>query len=519
MQKHPLKAAILLAGAMLGFAVAGSWQPVMAASTINELGYPFPAGETWEVIQGYDSTEDGSHGVCFNGCKLLDFSKLGPNNSLGGNGSYTIDATLVAAVDGLISDTVAVYDGGTLLGYQFSIKTDDNYYVWYTHVNKQLLVTPNTRVTKGKPIATVYGASAPGGWYHLDFAVSQHSSYWSGGYLPITFGQLFFPDNPTTPYTCRSNIASEYCGAQLKAPPLYTPHPADTANITLPVKPGTIRPVYRFYNRVTGYHIWTNGAAEKDALVANNEWRLEGLAFYTEGLASSSVVPIYRARHKEKGNYFYSTLEEVNKAVSGGAWLKEGVAFYASTTSAPGRVGVYRLYNKNLTRHFYTTNYAEASTLISAGWQSEGTPFYIHSTTTCHNGVCPVLRMWNQTEHRHFYSTNLTKEIMPTLLSSSNWKFEGTAFYAYSGTGTNSRAKINRQYNSSQKNYYFGTQTSSIGTGWTYEGTAFYVPTATTYTLIREFKNNSTGRYYYGKESSITGWTYTGRGFRALLSY
>ena len=128
-------------------------------------------------------------------------------------------------------------------------------------------------------------------------------------------------------------------------------------------------PVYRLYNPYTLEHLFTGGAAEKDALAAAG-WIYEGIAWY----APESGIPVYRLYNPYTDGHFYTVDEaEMNDCVAAG-WKYDGIVSYAVDPDAEGAIPVFRLFNPYETKnyHHYTAGVDERDTLEGLGWIYEG---------------------------------------------------------------------------------------------------------------------------------------------------
>ena len=132
-------------------------------------------------------------------------------------------------------------------------------------------------------------------------------------------------------------------------------------------------PVYRLYNPYTLEHLFTGGAAEKDALAAAG-WIYEGIAWY----APVSGIPVYRLYNPYTDGHFYTVDEaEMNDCVEAG-WKYDGIVSYAVDPDAEGAIPVFRLFNPYETKnyHHYTAGVDERNHLASLGWLFEGVAWY-----------------------------------------------------------------------------------------------------------------------------------------------
>lgn len=83
-------------------------------------------------------------------------------------------------------------------------------------------------------------------------------------------------------------------------------------------------PVYRMWNTKTGERIFTRHQAEVDKFVSFG-WKNEGIAFRMP----SQGQAIYRLRNQQTGRYLLTVHQaEVNRLVASNQWKNEGTAFY-----------------------------------------------------------------------------------------------------------------------------------------------------------------------------------------------
>lgn len=131
-------------------------------------------------------------------------------------------------------------------------------------------------------------------------------------------------------------------------------------------------PVYRFYNKIRGDHVYTISEKEKGAYVSTPTlgYVYEGIAFYTYKKQLGETVPVYRFRNKEKSDHVYTISEkEKNAYVSMPAlgYVYEGIAFYGYKTQTEKTVPVYRFRNKTTNDHLYTASETEKESLLYQG--------------------------------------------------------------------------------------------------------------------------------------------------------
>ena len=123
--------------------------------------------------------------------------------------------------------------------------------------------------------------------------------------------------------------------------------------------------VYRFYLKKSGGHFYTASAAERDAVIAqlSESYQYEGPAFHAYASANAFTKPVYRFYNTQTGYHMYTADEgERNHIVANLPTLRfEGVAYYVGATSHSTLKPLYRFYNARLGYHFYTASEEERS--------------------------------------------------------------------------------------------------------------------------------------------------------------
>ncbi len=148
-------------------------------------------------------------------------------------------------------------------------------------------------------------------------------------------------------------------------------------------------PVYRFWSPQQQRHFYTISGRERDKLVKEyfDDWTYEGIAFYAFYENSrTGLSPVYRFWSRVTGSHVWTTSEtEKAKLLAAGdaVWAYEGVVFYAYAPSAApaGAAPVYRLWSNSLARHFYTMLESEKNELLTESpnvWVLEGVAFYAY---------------------------------------------------------------------------------------------------------------------------------------------
>ncbi|WP_395826619.1 matrixin family metalloprotease [Elstera sp.] len=139
-------------------------------------------------------------------------------------------------------------------------------------------------------------------------------------------------------------------------------------------------PVYRFYNTVTGTHLYTMSTSERDTIQSNlPQYSFDGIAFSAYEVGAGDTASVYRFFNSNTGTHFYtasSTERDAVAKLSGFAY--EGVAYIAGNTSAGGLDPLYRFYNSNTGSHFYTASETERAAVAKlVGFVDEGIAYYV----------------------------------------------------------------------------------------------------------------------------------------------
>lgn len=142
--------------------------------------------------------------------------------------------------------------------------------------------------------------------------------------------------------------------------------------------------VFRFYNLITGIHLFTRDPSERDSILgALPSYQYERAVFSVRPAAEPGLMPVYRFRNRNNGAYFYSLDPvEVNTVNNIPYFTLEGVAWYARSPSAPGvgTIPLHRFMYKPTGSHFYSYSSAEVAYIqssLSHLYQYEGIGFYV----------------------------------------------------------------------------------------------------------------------------------------------
>ena len=172
--------------------------------------------------------------------------------------------------------------------------------------------------------------------------------------------------------------------------PVVTSGAVTTTDIPLTRWSAFEQRVYRFFNMKAGTHFYTASDAEFIDVYAKqaSTFKYDGIAYWIAvgpgvpvgegGWVNRNDKPLYRFFNKKSGVHLY-TADEVEKANVMANLTKlytyEGVAFNVSMDPAWGSA-VYRFYVPARNAHFYTTDRNEIRSKLSNYYYFEGTAFY-----------------------------------------------------------------------------------------------------------------------------------------------
>lgn len=145
------------------------------------------------------------------------------------------------------------------------------------------------------------------------------------------------------------------------------------ATCTVTVVDSTVD-VHRFYNPISGEHLFTSNDGERSYLTAIG-WNYEGVAWTAP---YSSNRPVYRVFNPYTGEHHYTMNDDERNYLILTGWNNEGISWYSVNTNTRG-TPVYRLFNpyiNGIGAHHYTVNTSERDYLITIGWNYEGIGWY-----------------------------------------------------------------------------------------------------------------------------------------------
>jgi len=147
----------------------------------------------------------------------------------------------------------------------------------------------------------------------------------------------------------------------------------------------TNAPMWRFYNKRMGTHLYTADSAERDNVTAtlSAEYNFEGIAWQVSADNPDNGAPLYRFRNRHNGSYLYTADTAERDAITSllsSTWVLEGVASHVCADSAADGVStVWRFRNRRTGAYFYTADASEKASVEKASgtWTLEGEAFYL----------------------------------------------------------------------------------------------------------------------------------------------
>ena len=137
--------------------------------------------------------------------------------------------------------------------------------------------------------------------------------------------------------------------------------------------------VYRFFIPSAGVHFYTASEAERDSIIENlPNYQLEGASYvgapHDEDLLTGAK-PVYRFFNRDTGVHLYTISDVEREAVLQlPNYSFEGVAYYAYENEQQGSTPLYRFYNSTVDTHFYTPSAGERDSILAnlPDYQLEG---------------------------------------------------------------------------------------------------------------------------------------------------
>ena len=127
--------------------------------------------------------------------------------------------------------------------------------------------------------------------------------------------------------------------------------------------------VYRFFIKQRGGHFYTASVEERDAVIAQlpDTYQYEGAAFHAYATASGQTKPVYRFYNTQTGYHLYTASEDERGQIVASLphYTFEGVAYHVGATSHTTLRSLHRFFNTRLGYHFYTAS-EEEKTHITA---------------------------------------------------------------------------------------------------------------------------------------------------------
>lgn len=147
-------------------------------------------------------------------------------------------------------------------------------------------------------------------------------------------------------------------------------------------------PVFRFFDKSNGTQFLTGDTSERDALVKTRpDLAYEGLGM--AGIASdaddANASPVYRFFDKGTGTHLFTTsaAEVATITATRPDLVQEQSSFKEHMTAQPGDTAVYRFFEKTDGTHFFTASNTERASITASrpDMVYEGVAFYAPGTT------------------------------------------------------------------------------------------------------------------------------------------
>jgi hypothetical protein len=143
--------------------------------------------------------------------------------------------------------------------------------------------------------------------------------------------------------------------------------------------------VYRFFNKKTGSWLYTDSVEEKNAIMMlTTEWSYEGEKFKIIPLNAedtTGTIPVYRFFNKCIGGHVFTISETEKQSIQGlSCYLYEGEKFRVYDKSSVEGINMYRYFDKVKGYHLFTASESEKSAVDGiVKFSSEGVAFKVIS--------------------------------------------------------------------------------------------------------------------------------------------
>ncbi|MDO8657981.1 MAG: SdrD B-like domain-containing protein [Candidatus Levybacteria bacterium] len=142
-------------------------------------------------------------------------------------------------------------------------------------------------------------------------------------------------------------------------------------------------------------------------------------------------------------------------------------------------VPIYRFINMK-GQHYYTPNKSEANYDRTHGWMLEGTVFYAFNSSGSDSSLRPVYWLYNPINNDNFFTISSSQRDIALRLGKLSYTLKGVKFYAYP-TSKNNAVPVYRLLHKEAGHFYTinaSERDSAIKQGYAYEGIEFYAFTS-----------------------------------------
>lgn len=231
-------------------------------------------------------------------------------------------------------------------------------------------------------------------------------------------------------------------------------------------------PVFRLERG--GRYLFTASTAERDAAIAQNGFRLEGVAFdaVNPSINPSEARPVYRLSSLA-GTYVYTISDYERDNLASYGYRYEGVSFYLKENPGTAVASTYRLAHPQGMYLFTLSTTERDSASQSYGYRYEGVGW--NGITQMNAITTPVYRLAGK--NGYVLTTNLLERIAATQIGYRN---EGVGMYTY-GTMNDPNLKKTYRLASKSGSYLYTTSETERDVaiqqyGYRLEGIGFLTP-------------------------------------------
>ncbi len=235
-------------------------------------------------------------------------------------------------------------------------------------------------------------------------------------------------------------------------------------------------PLYRIYHASTFNHYYTTSAAERNYNIQNNGWVDQGIQGYVYPSPGPGRSPIYVAYNGAAGTHLFTQDAAEYNALSS-AWTKSGVAFYVLTVVSAVDLPLLRATTGDGS-HFFLSSSQPEITGYGSAWHTISSLGNIYGSGSSDSALVPLYRIYHASTFNHYYTTSAAERNYN--IQNNGWVDQGIQGYVYPSPGPG-RSPIYVAYNGAAGTHLFtqdAAEYNALSSAWTKSGASFYLPSS-----------------------------------------